>query len=229
MAKTELKRRIASAKAGTKLATPSKEMSVWGFTLPPMSVKTLQALNDVAQSCMADGARFVDSYLYVQNPRAQFECNLRVTGKVKVRLSTGKYVTVSLHDFWPCWKWSEDGSGKRIFEKHEYRKKIRLAMQGQIGNPLHNLLEWLAYTAIMVVKARESAPREGHIMGNVNRKCEVSGHLVEIVEIDGITFGRDTIQSKIDRLENYIQSNIATGQYKPQRGKRDDLGTDVYG
>lgn len=227
--RVELRKRIASAKKGTIKTSPAKRASVWGFSLPPISLKTLQALNEVALGCLSDGGQFVDSYLYVQNPRAQFECNLRVTGTVKVKLSIGKTLTVSLRDFWPCWKWSEDGTGTRIFEKHGYRKKIRLLIARQVGHPLENLLEILAYTAIMVVKARESAPREGHIMGNVNRFLEVSGHIVESVEIDGITYGREMVQSKIDKLESYVRAAIASGQYKPKRGKLDDLGTEVFG
>jgi hypothetical protein len=213
--KVELRKRLAAKKE-----PPSSPFFV---ILPAMSKMIFSTLCEHATAVMGDAARFIDSYQWVSNPREQWDCNLRVTGEVVIHLTTGKRVTVALRDFWPCWRWSDDKM-TRQFIKHDYLSHLQKVAAGNINHPMENLLEWLAYSAIMIVKAREAAPREGNICGNVNRLLEVAGHVVESVTINGVTYTRETVQTKIDRLQRYVDSAVANGQYQIKRGKKQGAG-----
>jgi hypothetical protein len=215
-------------KVTTKAAKVAIAKAEERIILPLISKAALAGMQVIAKTVLADGSRYVLDYPYVQNPHAEFMCNLRASGDVKITVPLSKKsVTVILSDFWPNWIRNSD-TGLRQFEKHGYRGHLQMLAAGTLpGDNLQYLLEVMAYCALMVLKARERTPHEGNICAHFLTLAEASGWKVESARMGDVVYGRDTIESKSARLDRYVQDGIANGMYAKVRGKRATIPSDA--
>jgi hypothetical protein len=87
--------------------------------------------------------------------------------------------------------------------------------------PLIALLEVAAYCVLGVIKARQSMPHEGNIKGAALTTLERSGWKVESARIGDVSYNRDTVISKVAKLNSIVSQAVASGQYSIVKGKKE--------